>query len=88
MNLFKQGAPEPDEPDEPGAAEAASASGVSKALKARKVEFFRLCAMFKSTCARKFKWPNFKPSDPNPFHYKVDILFLGLWDTVKSCGWL
>ena len=90
MNLFKQRAPAPDQLDDADAAGEAAALGESEELKARKAEFFRLRSMFKSTYARKFVKPNFKASaqDPNPFHYKVDIAFLGLWDTVKFYGWL
>lgn len=54
---------------------------------ATRPEFFKLLSSFRSTYGRK--WPKDRVSEgENPWSYQLRIEFVGLFDTVKSYGWV
>lgn len=55
--------------------------------KQAKKEFFMLRSSFRRTYGRKFAKKRAKAGD-NPWSYQLRIHFLGLFDTVKSYGWV
>ncbi len=56
--------------------------------------FYKVLSSFRSTYGRRFRKED-DPKDPrrvkpgdNPYHYQLRLHFMGLFDTVKSYGWV